>query len=112
MWIVKKRLQGWVVTDICASVKISRDMFYRWWNRYQTLGWSGLEEKPRGRPSGPELDRALKDQIVKLHERYEWGPKKIASALRHKGYYIDNNQTYKIICHAGLNHPIAAPRKT
>jgi putative transposase len=87
-------------------------MFYRWWNRYQTLGWRGLEEKPKGRPNGPEIDRALKDRIVKLRERYEWGPKKIAGTLRHKGYDIDNNQAYKIICQAGLNHPIAAPRKT
>ncbi|MDR0372263.1 MAG: helix-turn-helix domain containing protein [Nitrososphaerota archaeon] len=38
MWIVQKKLQGFAVTDICTSVKISRDMFYRWWNRYQAQG--------------------------------------------------------------------------
>ena len=64
------------VTDICTSVKISRDMFYRWWNRYQTLGWSGLTEKPKGRPLGPEIDKTIKKQVLKLRERYKWGPKK------------------------------------
>ena len=40
-WIVRKRVRG------CTSAKISRDMFYRWWNRYQTQGKSGLAEKPK-----------------------------------------------------------------
>jgi len=37
-WIIRKKLQGWSVTEICISAKISRDMFYRWWNRYQAEG--------------------------------------------------------------------------
>ena len=39
-WIVRKRLQGCSVTEICTSAGISRDMFYRWWNRYQAEGYS------------------------------------------------------------------------
>ena len=65
-WIVKKRLQGWSLSEICACARISRTMFYRWWNRYQTEGWQGLEERPRGRPKGPEIDEELKRKIVKL----------------------------------------------
>ncbi|MCL2643674.1 MAG: helix-turn-helix domain-containing protein [Candidatus Bathyarchaeota archaeon] len=76
VWIIKQRLQGLAVTDICTSVNISRDMFYRWWNRYQTLGWSGLTEKPKGRPLGPEINPALKNRVVKLRERYEWALKR------------------------------------
>jgi transposase-like protein len=72
VWIVKTRLQGWAVTDICVSVRVNREMFYRWWKRYQTLGWSGLEEKPKGRLSGPEIDKAIKDRVVRLCERCEW----------------------------------------
>jgi hypothetical protein len=87
-------------------------MFYRWWNRYQAQGWSGLEERRRGRPSGPEPDDFLKEKVIKLRTRYEWGPKKIAGSLQLKGFNIDNNQAYKIICQAGLNHPITQPRRT
>jgi transposase len=50
-------------------------MFYRWWNRYQTQGWEGLKEKPKGRPCGPQLDEPIKEKIIKLRKRYEWGPK-------------------------------------
>jgi transposase InsO family protein len=51
-------------------------------------------------------------RVIKLRARYEWGPRKIAGCLRLKGYDIDNNQAYRIICQAGLNHPITEPRKT
>ena len=111
-WIIKKRLQGWSVTEICTSAQISRDMFYRWWNRYQTEGENGLKEKNRGRPKGLDIEDSLKKKVIKLRERYEWGPKKIAGYLKLKGTDVDHNMAYRIICEAGLNHPITEPRKT
>src|SRR4030066_993117 len=111
-WIVKKRLEGQPGTAICLQSRISRETFYYWWNRYQAEGWRGLEEKQRGRPCGPELDFSLKEKVIKLRKRYGWGPNKIAGHLGHKGFTIDHNQAYEIICEAGLNHPISEPRKT
>lgn len=69
-WMIKKKLQGWSVTDICTSAKISRDMFYRWWNRYQAEGKEGLKEKSRGRPKGLDVEDSLKKKAIKLRERY------------------------------------------
>ena len=111
-WLIKKRLKGKPVTAICAEAQVDRKMFYRWWSRYQTDGWKGLKEKSRGRPSGPGPDASLKRKVIKLRKRYGWGPKKIAGCLSRKGYIIDHNQAYRIICEAGLNHPITEPRKT
>ena len=111
-WIVRRRLEGLSVTSICAQAKISRKVFYFWWSRYQATGWKGLEEKPEGRPSCPGPDDFLKEKVIKLRKRYEWGPKKIAGCLNRKGYLIDHNQAYRIIREAGLNHPITEPRKT
>ena len=111
-WIIKRKLEGRSVTDICSEAQIDRKMFYRWWNRYQTQGWKGLEEKPKGRPLGYEPDDFIKDKVIKLRKRYELGPKKIAGCLKLKGCTIDHNQVYRIICEAGLNHPITSPRKT
>jgi transposase InsO family protein len=111
-WIVRRRLEGMPVTAICAQAKISRKVFYFWWNRYQIEGWNGLQEKQRGRPQDPELNDALRKKVVKLRKRYDWGPNKIAGHLRHKGFIIDHNQAYQIICEAGLNRPISEPRKT
>jgi transposase InsO family protein len=111
-WIIKRKLEGKSVTDICSEAQIDRKMFYRWWNRYQTHGWKGLEEKTKGRPTGPEPDDFVKEKVIKLRKRYEWGPKKLAGSLRLKGYDVDHNEAYRIICEAGLNHPIIVPRKT
>ena len=111
-WIIKRRLEGRPVTAICSEAQIDRKMFYRWWNRYQALGWEGLKEKPRGRPKSSFVETSLRNRVIKLRERYEWGPKKIAGSLKRKGCIIDHNKAYKIIREAGLNHPITEPRKT
>ena len=111
-WIIKKKLEGRSVTAICSEAQIDRKMFYRWWNRYQAEGYKGLEEKSKGRPTGPELADSLKKKVIKIRQRYEWGPKKIAGSLNRKGFIIDHNQVYRVICEAGLNHPISEPRKT
>ena len=111
-WIVRRRLEGLLVVTICAHARISRKIFYYWWNRYQAEGWKGLEEKQRGRPEGPELDEALKEKVVKLRKRYGWSPNKIAGYLNHKGFCADHNQVYLIIYEAGLNHSMTEPRKT
>ena len=111
-WIVRRRLQGCSVTEICASAQISRDMFYRWWNCYQAEGKDGLREKTRGRPKGADIDRSLRKRVIDLRKRCGWGPSKIAGCLKRRGCAIDHNQAYRITCEAGLNHPITAPRKT
>jgi transposase len=74
-WIARKKLQGCSVTDIFTSAKISRDMFYRWWNRYQTQGKSGLAEKPRGCPKSSNLDDLLKEKVFMIRRRYDGGTK-------------------------------------
>jgi len=112
VWMVKKRIEGIAVTDICVQARVDRKTFYRWWNRYQTLGWSGLQQKSKGRPFGPQIKTSLKTKVIKLRTRYEWDPKKIAGYLSHRGFEVDSNQAYKIICQAGLNNPLTKPRKT
>lgn len=79
--IIKKKIEGRSVTAICSEAQIGRRMFYRWWNRYQSQGWAGLEEKPKGRPAGLGPDAVIRAKVIKLCKRYEWGPKKIAGYL-------------------------------
>ena len=111
-WIIKRKLEGKSVTAVCSEAQIDRKMFYRWWNRYQTQGWKGLEEKPKGRRAGPGPDDFIREKVIKLRRRYEWGPNKIAGYLKLRGFTTDHNQAYNIIREAGLNHPITQPRKT
>lgn len=110
--MIKKKLEGQPVNSICVQVGVSRKMFYYWWSRYQTCGWDGLKEKPKGRPCGVTLDNTIKERILKLRKRYEWGPNKIAGYLIHRGITVNHHQVYDIVCQAGLNRPITEPRKT
>ena len=87
-------------------------MFYYWWSRYQTQGREGLKEKTKGRPCGPKLEESIEEKIIKLRKRYEWGPQKIAGYLNRRDIDVNHHQVYAVICQAGLNHPISAPRKT
>jgi hypothetical protein len=45
---------------------------------------SGLAGKPRGRPKSSNLDDSLKEKVLKIRRRYDWGPNKIAGHLKHK----------------------------
>jgi len=101
---MRKKLQGWSVTGICIS-KVSCDMFYRWWNRYLSDGKGGLKEKVRGRPKGSDVEDSLKNKVIKLRERYGWGPKKIVGRLKLRGYEIDSNQL-------GIEHMTASVRRS
>jgi transposase InsO family protein len=87
-------------------------MFYRWWGRYETEGWRGLEERLKGRPKNLGLDRDVREKVIRLRRRYEWGPNKIAGYLRNRGVIIDHNKVYRVIREASLNHPVSEPRKT
>jgi hypothetical protein len=99
------------VSDICAQAMISRKVFYFRWNRYHAEGWNGLKEKQRGRPHGPELDSVLRKKVVKLRERYGWGPNKIAGHLTHKGCVIDHNQSLSYYLRSRIKPPYNGAKK-
>ena len=111
-WIIRKRLPRRSVTEICTYAKISRDMFYRWWNRYRTEGKNGFKEKPKGRPKTASIDDSLKQKVVKLRQRCDWGPNKIAGHLNPQRLHHRPQPSLPIIREAGLNHPINEPGKT
>ena len=69
-------------------------------------------ERPRGRPKGPRIDDGLGRRIVRLRQRYGWGPGKIEGYLEHKGFSLPHNRIYRVICEEGLNNPVGEPRRT
>ena len=72
------------------------------------VGW-GLKEKPKGRSYGVMLDSTLKERVLKLRKRYEWGPNKIVGYLVYRGITVNHHQVYDVICQAGLNRLITEP---
>ncbi len=75
-------------------------------------GMERLARKAKGKTKRSRFEDSLKKKVIKIRQRYDWGPNKIAGHLSHKGFTIDHNQAYHVIREAGLNHPITEPRKT
>jgi transposase InsO family protein len=112
-WMISKREKGWPVTTICTHARISRDMFYRWWNRYQAEGNAGLSPRlKRPHTIHYKVTPHLAQRIITLRNKYRWGPDKIAGYLRLKGTPLSHTTVYEVICAAGLNNPLDQPRKT
>ena len=90
-WIVRKKLQGWDISEICSHMRISRFTFYYHWNAYQRDGWKGLEIKS-GRPHTIHKTReSLVKQVLDIRKQEGYGPDKIAGMLRNKGLQIGHN---------------------
>ncbi len=113
-WMIRRRLEGWKVTRICTHVRVSRDMFYRWWGRYREQGWEGLKEKSRVPKNMHKTPMETVELVLCLRRDRNWGPSKIEGYLRNKQggvKPIGHNTVYRIICDAGLNNPLDKPRK-
>jgi hypothetical protein len=89
---IRLKQAGWSVSWICQHLERGRDWFYKWWNRYQLEGSSGLRDRsqaPSGRHSAcsPEMRQAIldvRDQLMRRHgprERYRLAG---APTIRHE----------------------------
>jgi putative transposase len=74
-------------TDLCQRYHISRKTGYKWINRYEAEGPSGLADRSR-RPH-PSPDQTPDDQrlaIIEARRRHpSWGAKKLLKLLQRKG---------------------------
>ena len=68
--------------DFAPLVGISKHTLYSWKHKFQTEGPAGLEEKPRGGPTGSRLPEVTKRTILMLkQDNPEWGCERISSML-------------------------------
>lgn len=75
------------MTEICRHFGVSRKTAYKWLNRYQILGYSGLQDESRA-PHNPChcFSEAILEQAINLKLQYPtWGPKKVLARL-HRDY--------------------------
>ncbi len=74
-------------TDLCRRFGISRKTGYKWCERYEELGPSGLEER---RPIARSCPHKASDEVVSAlvelrKEHPSWGPKKLKARLETLG---------------------------
>jgi transposase InsO family protein len=110
-WIVRKKIQGWRVKEICSHARISRFTFYYHWNAYQRHSWKGLEPKSRRPHTIHRTPEAIVNEVLQIRKKHEWGPNKIEGYLKNRGLRIGHNTIHRILCNGGLNSPIDKPRR-
>ena len=77
------RRSGLPAGDFAALVGgISKHTLYSWKKKFETEGPAGLEDKPRGGPTGSRLPEVTKRAILMLkQDNPDWGCEKISSML-------------------------------
>lgn len=73
------------MTDLCNNFGISRKTGYKWLERYESHGPSGLEDRVRARLTQEHRIQDSKvNSILQLKAKYmNWGPKKLKIRLEH-----------------------------
>ncbi len=73
--------------SLCREYGVSRVTGYKWLKRYQEAeSVEALKDKSRRPLSSPlRTDLKIENKVLKLFEKYEWGPKKIRKLLQNEG---------------------------
>jgi putative transposase len=74
----------WTFASLCRHYGVSRKTGYKWLDRYEAEGASGLEERSRRPRSSPnETPVEVVAALVELRRRHpSWGAKKLLKILR------------------------------
>lgn len=76
--------QGRSATSICDTLGISRQTLYKWLQRYEAKGASGLQEQSRRPHHSPrQISTSVEQRILSLRQRERIGPARIALRLKH-----------------------------
>lgn len=112
---IKKYREGWSGNRIAKELQIPKRTAYSWVSKYQNCDKQGLSNKPLGRNT-MIVDNKTRRYIIRLREKWDWGPAKIEGYLREYGPEdidrISHNKIYSILVEEGLNLPIDFVRKT
>lgn len=73
-------------SQLCLKYGISRPTGYKWVERYQSFGASGLEERSHEARSHPNaIDPKLEQLLLRARDKHpSWGPKKLIAWIKEK----------------------------
>ncbi|MFF5536999.1 IS481 family transposase [Streptomyces cinerochromogenes] len=109
-------LAGATVTEVAASLGVSRQTVSGWKSRYQASGLAGLADRSRRPASCPHQASAeVETAVCELRRKHpRWGPRRIAHALERSGTVapVPSRMTvYRILVRHGLVEPGGRRRK-
>ncbi|WP_455711440.1 IS481 family transposase [Streptomyces hirsutus] len=109
-------LAGATVTEVAASLGVSRQTVSGWKSRYAASGLAGLADRSRRPASCPHQASAeVEAAVCELRRKHQkWGPRRIAFVLERSGTVtpVPSRMTvYRILVRHGLVEPGARRRK-
>lgn len=111
---VRKRRQGWSGNKIAAHLQIPRRTAYYWISKYGSCNKEEMVNRPN--KVVMELDNRTRKFVLKLREKYDWGPCRIEKYIRKvepkRVRPISHNLIYQTLVEEGVNRPIDFTRKT
>jgi transposase InsO family protein len=100
------------VSKTCRYYGISRNLYYKWYRRYEQEGEAGLRDRsrrPLTRPNATELE--VVGKILYLRQHYHFGPQKISMYLkRYHDIEISQSGVWRILKRVGMNRLPASQR--
>ena len=100
------------VSKTCRYYGISRNLYYKWYRRYEEEGVAGLRDRsrrPLTRPSATDLE--VVGKILYLRQNYHFGPLKISMHLkRYHDIEISQSGVWRILKRVGMNRLPASQR--
>ena len=100
------------VAKTCRYYGISRNLYYKWYRRYEAEGVAGLRDRsrrPLNSPRATELE--VVGKILYLRQNYHFGPQKIAMYLaRYHDIQISTSGVWRILKRVGMNRLPASQR--
>jgi transposase InsO family protein len=74
------------ISDLCRRFGISRKTGYKWLNRYQNQGKSGLtNDSKRPKLSPLQTTKVVEEQVINIRKTHAWGGRKIHAYLKNQG---------------------------
>ncbi|WEO95334.1 IS481 family transposase [Streptomyces sp. FXJ1.172] len=109
-------LAGATVTEVAASLGVSRQTVSGWKSRYETSGLAGLADRSRKPASCPhQVSAEVETAVCELRRKHpKWGPRRIAHVLERSGAVspVPSRMTvYRILVRHGLVEPGVRRRK-
>lgn len=105
-FVVAATRQEKSLTALCEEFGISRPTGYRWRNRYEQAGLSGIAERSRRPKQSPRRTATdLEQRVVEMRRRYpDWGARKLQVLLARQQVKLTRSTIHRILLRQNLVH--------
>ena len=95
------------VAHACRRARVSRQTFYNWKPRFETLGYAALEKLKSHAPKHPRRTaKSIGDQVILMRQQHpKWGKRRIADELKKANDWValvSPNTVRRILIEAGM----------